>query len=101
MTLPAVVVHQQHAGRDELAVGGPRLGRVEVALPLGRAGGEPPLRVLAVQRDHDEAERPHPAGEASAPLPLEPRPGLPVADVEPDRDHRQHQVQPVRHVAAD
>ena len=54
-----------------------------------------------MQRDHDEAERPHPAGEASAPLPLEPRPGLPVADVEPDRDHRQHQVQPVRHVAAD
>src|SRR5439155_8080640 len=34
MALHAVVVHHQDVGADEVAVGRPRLGRLEIALPL-------------------------------------------------------------------
>ena len=85
VALHAVVVHHQRLGRDELAVGRDRLGRIEVLLPLlGPLDAERP-GVLAVQHAHQDDEAGHRDAEPPRPVPSDHRAGQAVLDVQGDR----------------
>ena len=95
MALQAVVVHHQGFGRDELAVGRDGRRREEVPLPLLWPLDAKRPGVLRMQHPHcDHKGRDHRA-EASGPLPFDPRPGESMFHIEPDRQDRRGDVQPV------
>ena len=82
VALQAVVVHHQRLGRDELAVGGDRLGREEVLLALLRPLDAERPGVLRVEQPHHRDEADDRNGQPPRPVPADPRAGQPVLDVE-------------------
>ncbi len=95
MTVHAVLVHHQGLRRDEVAVGRLHLRGEEVLRPFSRADLVRVPRVERVQEAHQDDHHADPRRPDPGVLPLDPRPGQSVPDVEDDRQDRRDQVQPV------
>ena len=96
VALGAVFIHHERFGRDEVAIGGARLGREEVLHPFRRSFLAELLWIDGMDRGHaadDDRDGPRPV---FAVFPFDLRAGLAMRDV---REHGQHGHDQVREIS--
>ena len=99
VALPAIGIHHQRSGRNEIAGGGARQRR-GVILRSGRGSLLIPVpRVLRLDQQHDTGKRRRERSPSPSELPVDPLAGQTVQHVEPRQRKRRYHVHPVGAVA--